>query len=76
MTQLGYKNVDLDKPFGGGYIIRWLNRKYPHIFIFSSEINKKLYMTRNRKKIIKSKVEKLAKDITQIFDIELEAEEF
>lgn len=72
LTNLGYENVGLNKPFGGGYTIRWLNKKYPYVFIFSMEINKRLYMNRQRTRSIKSKVKKLSNDITQIFDIEVE----
>jgi len=76
LKQLGYASVELNKPYSGSYIIKWLKDKFPQSFIFSAEINKKLYMSDNRKRVIEHKAEKLAKDITQIFDIELEAEEF
>ena len=75
LKQLGYENVELNQPYTGSYIIRWLKSKFPQVFIFSAEINKKLYMSEDRKKVIKYKAEKLAKDITQIFDIDLETEE-
>ena len=75
LKQLGYEDVELNKPYSGSYIIKWLKSKFPQTFIFSAEINKKLYMSKDRKKVIKYKAEKLAKDITQIFDIELETKE-
>lgn len=75
LRKLGYKEVCLNKPFGGGYILQWLSTKYPHTFIFSMEVNKKLYMTDDYKKPYINKIKRLSRDITQIFDIEVEIDE-
>jgi len=72
LSSLGYHPVSLNAPYGGGYILKWLNNKFPEIFIFSMEVNKKLYMTKNRRSVVKYKLNKIAKDITKIFDIEIE----
>ncbi|MBU0615779.1 MAG: N-formylglutamate amidohydrolase [Nanoarchaeota archaeon] len=70
MISMGYSPVLFDTPYHGGYILRWLNQKFPNIFIFSIEINKKLYMLKNGNRPIKKRINKLAEDLTQIFDIE------
>ena len=69
LSKLGYKTC-LDSPYKGGFILEWLNEKFPDIFLFSIEINKKLYMTKNREKIKEKNLNKISKDMTQIFDIE------
>jgi len=74
LINLGYNSVSLNNPYKGGYILKWLNKKFPDIFICSMEINKKLYMTRDRRKVMKSKLDKLSKNIINIFDIEDEIE--
>jgi len=70
--QLGYTNVDFDKPFKGGYITKWLNVKYPYAFVFSLEINKKLYMSKSRDKVVKYKLLKMSRDIGRLFDIDFD----
>ncbi len=70
MISLGYSPVLLNTPYGGGYILRWLSTKYPDVFIFSMEVNKRLYMNWNRTASVKSKLEKLSSDVANIFDIE------
>ena len=50
--------------------MQWLKDRFPDIFICSLEINKKLYMNKDYSKVYDKKVEKLAEDLTQIFDIE------
>lgn len=69
LINLGYKTF-LNMPYHGGFILEWLNEKFPDLFIFSIEINKKLYMTKNREIVIDENLEKISKDMTQIFDIE------
>lgn len=66
---LNYDSVGINKPFRGGFILEWMSIKFPYVFIFSMEVNKKLYMTKNRLKAIPEKVEKLADDMVNIFDI-------
>jgi N-formylglutamate amidohydrolase len=72
IIKIGYNNVGINKPYGGGFILKWLSSKYPNLFIFSMEINKKLYMYKNRKKVIIKNREKIAKDLINIFDIDEE----
>ncbi|MBU4246669.1 MAG: N-formylglutamate amidohydrolase [Nanoarchaeota archaeon] len=66
---LGYKSVGINEPYGGGFILEWISTKYPNLFIFSMEVNKKLYMTKNRLKIKQKNVSALAEDMVDIFDI-------
>ena len=66
---MDYASVGINKPFRGGFILEWMSIKFPSVFIFSMEVNKKLYMTKNRLKILPKNVEKLADDVVNIFDI-------
>jgi len=75
LGKLGYEEVCLNKPFHGGYILQWLSKRFPDIFIFSMEVNKKLYMTSDRKKTVKKRLAKLQEDLVHIFDIEEEPDE-
>jgi len=75
LCNLGYAPVSFNKPYKGGYILEWLSTMFPELFIFSMEINKKLYMTKNSKKSIKKKVKELSMCISKIFDIEIEGDE-
>ena len=75
LQELRYNHIAFDKPFAGSYIVQWLNHKFPHAFIFSIELSKKLYMNKKRDKIFNAKLRKLSEDITKIFDIEVDAEE-
>lgn len=43
LSGMGYEKVSLNKPYKGGNILRWMRVKFPNIFIFSMEINKRLY---------------------------------
>jgi N-formylglutamate amidohydrolase len=70
LSKLGYHPVSLNVPYSGGYILEWLNNQFPDVFICSMEVNKNLYMTRNRKKVISKKLNQISKSITNIFDIE------
>ena len=72
MKRLGYPETAYNKPFSGGHILEWLHHKFPDVFIFSIEINKKLYMNKAGNKSIQSKINKLSKNLNQIFDIEIE----
>ncbi len=69
MISLGYSPVKLNTPYGGGYIVEWLKEQYPHKFIFSMEVNKKLYTKAKGLATAKRKQEKLTQDLLQIFDI-------
>ena len=70
LINLGYNQVLLNTPYSGGYILEWMNNKFPDIFIFSMEVNKKLYMAKNRKKVLNKKIVELSNNIKNIFDIE------
>lgn len=74
LRKLGYSPVMFNKPYKGGHILEWMHQKFPDVFTFSVEINKRLYMTRSRKKVVKKNRNKLAQDLAHIFDIELEDE--
>ncbi len=69
MHSLGYGKVLFNKPYAGGFILKWLKLKFPDRFIFSMEINKKEYMSFNRLKTNFKKLEKLRSDIPKIFDL-------
>lgn len=70
LTKLGYSDVAFDKPFSGGYILKWLNDKFPNVFICSMEVNKKLYMDKRRVKSNPIDLDNLSRNILQIFNIE------
>jgi N-formylglutamate amidohydrolase len=72
IINLGYSKVGINRPYGGGFILKWLSSIYPNIFIFSMEVNKKLYMYKNRKKVKIKNREKISNDLINIFDIEEE----
>jgi len=72
MQKLGYEKVLLNAPYPGGYILEWLSGKFPDLFIFSMEVNKKLYMEDGLKKVDEKKLSGLAENITNIFEIEEE----
>lgn len=74
MQSLGYSPVLLNVPYKGGFILRWLNQFFPNRFIFSMEVNKKLYMQKNNINPIRSKLSKLQKDLYNIVNIDLEEE--
>jgi len=76
LSNLKFHPVSLNVPYVGGYILEWLSNQFPDVFIFSMEVNKKLYMTRNRKKVLIKKLDELSKHITNIFDIEDQLDEF
>jgi len=70
MIAMGYKPVMLNNPYGGGFILKWLSTKFPNIFIFSMEVNKCLYMTKDRMRSIERKLQKLSTDVSKIFDLD------
>ncbi|MFH1225304.1 MAG: N-formylglutamate amidohydrolase [Candidatus Diapherotrites archaeon] len=72
MQKLGYRNVQLNAPYYGGHILEWLSGKFPDLFIFSMEVNKKLYLDGGRKKVDEKRMAELSGNITNIFDIEEE----
>lgn len=72
MITLGYSPVLLNTPYSGGHILFWLSSRFPHVFIFSMEINKKLYLKENGLDAKKRTINQLSLDISYIFDIELE----
>ncbi|MFH1275488.1 MAG: N-formylglutamate amidohydrolase [Candidatus Woesearchaeota archaeon] len=74
MLSMKYVSVNFNDPYKSGNIIRWLSEKYPSAFVFSMEVNKKLYTTNDSMKSYQNKIEKLAKDIPKIFEIEDENE--
>jgi len=74
MASLGYSPVHLNNPFQGGYILKWLSQRFPNAFIFSMEVNKKLYMSSSRTRTFKNRLEKVSQDLTNIFDIEVDYE--
>jgi len=70
LGKLGYHPVLLNVPYSGGYILEWLSNQFPDVFICSMEVNKRLYMARNRRRVINKKLKALSQCITNIFDIE------
>jgi len=72
IASMGYSPVQLNSPYGGGFILKWLSTLYPNVFVFSMEINKNLYMTKDRRKSIEADIQKLSDDVVKIFDIEPE----
>jgi len=69
MRSMGYEGVAVNKPYGGGFILKWLSTIYQDRFTFSMEINKKLYMTKDRVKVKEKKREKISEDLVHIIDI-------
>ncbi len=66
---LGYAPVEFNKPYYGGNILLWLQQKAPDLFACLVEINKKLYMDEQRKEVIPEKLDKVSREITEIFNI-------
>ncbi len=61
------EEVLINNPFGAGYILEHLAKQFPDVFIFSMEINKKLYMDKKHCRTYKRKVKKLSKNIEDLF---------
>ncbi len=72
LIKLDYNPVFINKPYVGGNILRWMKMKFPDVFIFSMEINKKLYMNKARNKLYLSKIKNISKDITELMKIEVD----
>ena len=70
LNTLGYNPVSLNVPYAGGFILQWLSQKYPAAFTLSMEVNKLLYMTKNRKKTKENLLGKMSSNISAIFDID------
>jgi len=69
LRSLGYKKIYFNNPYSGGFILKWLNIKFPNLFIFSMEINKKEYMVSDKTRTLKRKLNKKSNDIFNMFDI-------
>ena len=69
LKKMGYSPVVFNKPYAGGYILDWLNVKFPNVFICSLEVNKCLYMNKSMMRSYDKKIEKLQKDLPKMFDI-------
>lgn len=67
LRKKGYQGVKEFVPYAGGHISDWFEDKFPDVFIFSVEINKKLYMDSSETKLLKGKTKKLAKDMLGLF---------
>lgn len=75
LIKRGLSPVYINKPYVGGNIVRWLNVKFPDIFIFSMEVNKKMYMNKTRTVRYLSKIKKIARDITELMNIEVDKDD-
>ncbi|MFC1801328.1 N-formylglutamate amidohydrolase [Nanoarchaeota archaeon] len=62
------RQVEINTPFSGGYILEFLSGQFPDIFVFSMEVNKKLYMDHTNIKIKKKEMKEISKSILKIFD--------
>ncbi|MBT3463478.1 N-formylglutamate amidohydrolase [archaeon] len=60
-------DVELNAPYSGGHILERIHRKHPNVFTSSLEINKRLYMSKNRKKVKEDKILDLSEKIFKIF---------
>ncbi len=72
LQTMGYQEVEFNTPYKGGNIIRWMHNRFPDVFVFSIEVNKKLYMTDNEEVADRHKVEVLAQSLRSLFDFERE----
>jgi len=72
MTAIGYEDCGINQPYEGGHILSWISKQYPSVFIFSMEINKKLYLYPDRLKIKDENIKKIEDDLVTIFDIQEE----
>jgi N-formylglutamate amidohydrolase len=64
------KSVEINKPYKGGYILKWLEERYPNRFIFSMEINKRLYMNRRHDKPSTKKIINISNALANLFDFD------
>ncbi len=67
LVKQGYVPVKQNSPFKGGYILRWMAVKFPDRFIFSMEVNKRLYMDSSRKKVVEADVSRISEDLAKTF---------
>lgn len=72
LIRKGWTPVLINKPYVGGAILRWFNVKFPDVFTFSMEVNKKLYMNKPRTKAYKSNIKKISKIIVDLMNIEVD----
>ncbi len=66
---MGYSPIYINNPYKGGFVLKWLSLMYPYRFIFSMEINKKLYTNKSETRSQKLKMNKIKDDITGLFEI-------
>ena len=69
LLKLGYSPVLLNVPYAGGSILQWLQQKAPDLFACLIEINKCLYMDSDRKDVFPERLEKLSKEVLEMFNI-------
>ncbi|PIY59982.1 hypothetical protein COY95_04190, partial [Candidatus Woesearchaeota archaeon CG_4_10_14_0_8_um_filter_47_5] len=75
LISLGYAPVLLNVPYEGGYVLKWLSKKFPHTFIFSMEINKKLYMNKDFSVVLPGKRDRISRLVNALFELGEESEE-
>ena len=69
LRSIGYENIGINDPYEGGFILRWLSVKFPDLFVFSMEINKSAYMSKNMVNCFYEKIDKISRDLVKIIDI-------
>ena len=72
LNKKGYAPVSFNAPYYGGHILHTLKEKHPDLFICFIEINKKLYMNQGRDRIYDGKLALLSRNLTSIFDLEMQ----
>ncbi|MBU0535342.1 MAG: N-formylglutamate amidohydrolase [Nanoarchaeota archaeon] len=65
------EEVAVNKPFEGGYILKYLSKRFPDVFIFSVEVNKRLYMDKKHSKVSEKKLKEISSKLESIFDFEI-----
>ncbi|MBD3313104.1 hypothetical protein GF345_01545 [Candidatus Woesearchaeota archaeon] len=65
------EEIALNKPYEGGYILKYLSKKFPDVFIFSVEVNKRMYMNKAHTTIQKRKLKRMKDLFQHIFDFEI-----
>ena len=76
MKKLGYPEVAFNKPYEGGFIVRWFSFLHSDLFIFSMEVAKNLYMNKTRTKSFPTKVKKIGDDLIEMLNINEEGDFF
>jgi N-formylglutamate amidohydrolase len=74
LVSMGYAPVLFNAPYNSMGITVWLAEHFSSAFVFTMEINKKLYTTNDQMRSYITKIRKLARDVPKIFDIEVEDE--